>query len=388
VLKASFAIMMNIRRFNLIVYLLTVSVLSLFSLESLAQKISTADRRDLRKKEDTLSELSRQMVFSQNPAERFRADSNFVRTLVRALKIKNAFYHPFDSLNISRLYSPDSTFRIFTWQMKKDEYVYLQKGAIQMNMADGSLKLFPLFDNSMFSAKPLDSVRNRNSWIGAIYYKVIVKEHAGKKYYTLLGFDDFAISSNKKWMEVLSFNSNGEPVFGGPVISFKEDSVPKPTQHRFNIEYKKEAKTVFNYDADLDMIVYDHLISETDEPGKADTYIPDGDYEGFKWKDGQWVHVDKIFNFKLEDGQSPLEDKIRDAEGNIDEKKLEEASQRNIDRANQPAGSSKPPANKQNSDKSPTKKTAPAKAPSKKTDNNNLPVKKADTGTKKTDNQR
>ncbi len=312
-----------------------------------AQKISAADKKELKKKEDTLAALSRTMVISENPAERFRADSNFVRTLVRALRTKNAFYHPFDSLNISRLYAPDSTFRIFTWQMKKDEYVYLQKGAIQMNTPDGSLKLFPLFDYSMFASNPLDSVRNRNNWIGAIYYKVIAREHKGKKYYTLLGFDDFAISSNKKWMEVLHFNNNGEPVFGGPFISFKEDSVKRPVQYRFNIEYKKEATTVFNYDAELDMIVFDHLISESDEPAKKDTYIPDGDYEGFKWKDGQWVHVDKVFHFKLEDGQTPGDNLLRDADGNIDEKKLEEASQRNIHKAKPPVRKDDPkPATK------------------------------------------
>src|SRR5688572_15841031 len=264
-------------RSKMAVLLIFSTVLLSFS-ASYGQKISSADRKQLRKKEDSLARFSRDMVFSPNPAERFRADSNFVRTFVRALKTKNAFFYPFDSINISRLYAPDSTFRIFTWQMKKDEYVYMQKGAIQMNTPDGELKLFPLFDNSMFSSKPLDSVRNRNNWIGAIYYKIIVKEHQGKKYYTLLGFDDFAISSNKKWMEVLTFNNNGEPVFGGQVISFKEDSVKKPTQHRFSIEYKKEAKTVLNYDPELDMIVYDHLISETEEPNKPDTFIPDGDY--------------------------------------------------------------------------------------------------------------
>ena len=73
--------------------------------------------------------------------------------------------------------------------------------------------------------------------------------------------------------------------------------------------------------------------SRTEEPEKKNTYIPDGSYEGFKWKDGQWVHVDKIFDFKLQDGQFPVDDKLRDDQGNIDEKKLEEASQKNIEKA-------------------------------------------------------
>jgi hypothetical protein len=248
--------------------------------------------------------------------------------------VRNSFDYPFDSLRtISRLYAPDSSFRIFTWQLKKDEYVYLQKGAIQIKTANGELKLFPLFDYSMYTSKPGDSVRTKDNWIGAIYYKLILKEHRGKKFYTLLGFDDYAISSNKKWMEVLTFNERQEPIFGGPYISFKEDTVKKPVQSRFSIEYKKEANTVFNYDPELDMIVFDHLISETEEPAKKNTYIPDGSYEGFKWKDGQWVHVDKVFDFKLQDGEFPVDDKLRDDQGNIDEKKLEEASQKNIEKS-------------------------------------------------------
>lgn len=299
-----------------------------------AQKVSTKDKRELILKEDSLKVYADKMINAQEASERFRADSNFIRGLVRALKTRHSFYHPFDSLRtISHLYAPDSTFRIFTWQLKKDEYVFLQKGAIQMNTPDGSLKLIPLFDYSMYTGKPLDSVRTKDNWIGAIYYRIIMKQHNGKKYYTLLGFDDYAISSNKKWMEVLSFNSRQEPVFGGPFISFKDDSTKKAVQTRFNIEYKKEANTLLNFDPDLDMIVFDHLISETDEPEKKNTYIPDGSYEGFKWTNGQWVHVDRVFDFKLEDGQFPVDDQLRDEDGNINEKKLEEASQKNIEKA-------------------------------------------------------
>jgi hypothetical protein len=297
------------------------------------QQISPADKKELQKKEDSLKMLSANMVFSEKAADRFRSDSFFTRTFVRALKVKNAFYYPFDSLNVSKLYSPDSTFRIFTWQLKKDEYMYLQKGAIQMNTPDGSLKLFPLFDYSMFTAKPLDSVRTRNNWIGAIYYRIIPKEYNGRKYYTLLGFDDFSISSNRKWLEVMHFNERGEPVFGGNVISFKEDSVKRPAQARFNIEYKKEAKTFFNYDPEKDMIVFDHLISESNEPERKSTFIPDGDFEAFKWEKGQWVHVERLeFEMKLQDGQFPRESTILDDAGNSNEQRLEEASRRNMER--------------------------------------------------------
>lgn len=298
-----------------------------------AQTISAADRAILQKKEDSLQVFSARMVFDSIAANRFRSDSIFVRTFVRALLTKNSFYYPFDSLNISRLYAPDSSFRIFTWQMKKDEYVYMQKGAIQMPTKDGSLKLIPLFDVSMFTKNPMDSARSARNWIGAIYYRIIMKEYNGKKYYTLLGFDDFSVNSNKKWMEVLSFNDKGEPVFGGPFISYKDDSVKRPVQKRFSIEYKKEARTFLNYDPELDVILVDHLVSESDEPEKKWTYIPDGDYEAFKWQNGQWVHINKLFNQALKDGAFPKEALLMDDAGNINERQLEEASKRNIEKS-------------------------------------------------------
>jgi len=311
-----------------------------------AQKISKADRKLFLVKEDSLKIFADSMINAEAAGKRFLADSQFVRTFVRTLRTNNSFSFYFDSLpTVSKLYPPDSSFRIFTWQLKKDDYMYYQKGAIQMKTADGSLKLFPLFDASMFTAKPLDSVRTRKNWIGAIYYRIIEKTFNGKNYYTLLGFDDYSVSSNRKWMEVMSFDDQtGEPVFGGPMISFKDDtSKVKPVLNRFDIEYKKEARTQFNYNPELDMIIYDHLISETEEPGKKDTYIPDGDFEGFKWENGQWLHVDKVFNFKvkMKDGEFPQEATIKDANGNNDEKKLMEQSEKNIENAKKKAAGKK-----------------------------------------------
>ena len=311
-----------------------------------AQRISSTDRKLLIKKEDSLKVYADSMINAERAGKRFLSDSQFVKTLVRALKIPQSFYYPFDSMpTVSRLYPADSSFRIFTWQLKKDEYMYYQKGAIQMRTPDGSLKLFPLFDASMFTGKPQDSVRTRKNWIGAIYYRIIQKEFNGKKYYTLLGFDDYTVSSNRKWMEVMSFDETGEPVFGGPVISFKNDTTRvKPVLNRFSIEYKKEARTQFNYNPEMDMIIYDHLISESEEPARKETYIPDGDFEGFRWENGQWVHVDKVFNFKLREGEVPKEATIIDDGGNVDEKKLMDQSEKNMQNAKKKEAEAKKPA--------------------------------------------
>lgn len=295
-------------------------------------RYSAKDKLKLEKQQDSLKLFAFNIVNGEEPGQRFRADSVFIRMLVRSLKIPNSFYFPFDSLQtISKLYAPDSSFRIFTWQIKKDVYVFLQRGAIQMRTADGSLKLIPLHDFSMFTKRPYDSVRNANNWIGAIYYRIIQKNYNGKNIYTLLGFDDFTINSNKKWMEVLTFDEQGQPVFGGPYFSFKNDSAKisnKPVD-RFYIEYKKEASTTFNYDSSLNMIVYDHLISETEEPKRQETFVPDGDYEGFTWLNGQWLHVPKVFGNTMKlDGQFPQEQKILNDAGGVDESLLKQPTEK------------------------------------------------------------
>ena len=199
----------------------------------------------------------------------------------------------------------------FTWQVMLDENTQRRHGAIQMKTDDGSLTLFPLIDRSVVIKNQLDTITNNEWWIGAIYYKIIKKVFNNKPYYTLLGYDENTMRSTKKWIEVLHFNDKGQPIFGGNFISFKQDSVPLPTQSRFSIEFKKDGNGRIMYDSDLDIIIYDHLISETNEESKKYTYIPDGDYEGFKWIDGKWQHINKVFTQKLIDGQAPVEKPIK-----------------------------------------------------------------------------
>ena len=139
--------------------------------------------------QDSLAGYGQQMVASTDAATRFRSDSFFTRILVRALKTPHSFQFPFDSLTtISRLYSPDSAFRIFTWQVSRDEDLHRRHGAIQMKTADGSLQLFPLLDKSADMGKIEDTITSHMAWVGAIYYRIIEKnfEKKVKEYLKLL----------------------------------------------------------------------------------------------------------------------------------------------------------------------------------------------------------
>src|SRR5687767_13667186 len=122
-------------------FFLAIILVALFSVSASAQRIKAADYKFLQKKEDSLKVLATKIMEGINPGDRLKADSLFTKMLVRSLKTSNSFYFPFDSLYaISKLYAPDSSFRIYTWQMVINENVIRQHGAIQMKTADGSLK--------------------------------------------------------------------------------------------------------------------------------------------------------------------------------------------------------------------------------------------------------
>ena len=299
--------------------LFSIFCLSLFSAG--AQRIKRTDR-PLQKWEDSLQQYSLQIIEGKTAADRFIADSIFTKIFVRALLNKNSFRYPFDSLeSISKITAPDSIFKIFTWQMVINENMIRQHGAIQMKTTDGSLQLFPLIDKSDIIIHQADTSTNNRSWIGAIYYKIIPTKNGNQQFYTLLGYDENNIRSTKKIIETLQF-SNGEPIFGAHLFSFFEDAISQPAVSRYTLEYKKNTGARVTYDAQLGMIIFEHLESETNEPAKKWTFIPDGDYEGFKWKNGKWIHVNKVFNQVTPEGKEPIPNPIKDGKGNTIEEKL------------------------------------------------------------------
>ncbi|RYY70584.1 MAG: hypothetical protein EOO13_06125 [Chitinophagaceae bacterium] len=297
--------------------LLPLLALSLFlHFSAAAQRISRQDLVVLKKQEDSLKNLSLKIIQGINSSDRFLADSIFTKVFVRALKTPNSIYFPFDSVyTVSKLYAPDSSFRIYTWQMVINDNIIRQHGAIQMRTADGSLKLFPLIDKSDITTNIADTIASNLGWMGAVYYRIIETKAQGKSFYTLLGYDENNIRSNKKVIEVLTFN-NGQPQFGAKQFSIPSGFGYKNTMARFILEFKKDASPRLTYDTDLNMIVFEHLISESNQPNKKWTLVGDGDYEGFKWMDGRWVYVNKIFNEVTPEGKAPAPVPLNDSKLN------------------------------------------------------------------------
>ena len=267
-----------------------------------AGALSPVAAERLRASEDTLAILAYAVVNDSLADTRFMACQGLITKLVRTLKTENSFRYPFDRLKtLSILAPPDSSFRIFTWQLFVDDSTYRYYGAIQMNQAD--LKLFPLIDRSFqMPAPPLKDTMSTDRWYGALYYNLRPFDTREGRKYLLFGYDGFTFFEKRKVIDVLHFDAAGKPVLGAPVF-YKETE--KEPAYRLLLEYSSEAKVRLNWDEQYQMILFDHLIPFQSPYTGTVTYVPDGSYDGFKLEKGRWKFVDKVFNDVMEEAPRP-----------------------------------------------------------------------------------
>jgi len=254
--------------------------------------LGAADRDAIHEIEDTLAVLGFAVINDSLPDERFLACRQMIPTLVRALKKPHSFDYPFERLkSVSIQYPADSTFRIFTWQLYVDENDYRYFGAIQLNTPQ--LQLIPLVDRSFQVEAPEQAALSPDQWYGAVYYNLMTLDSPQGKYYLLFGFDGYELFRKRKVLDVLTFNERGEAVFGAPVIPGKAGAPPR---HRMVLEYSAEASIRLNYDAALDLVIFDHLITMGGQHGEGPVNFPDGSYEAFKVDKGRLSYIDKVWN--------------------------------------------------------------------------------------------
>ncbi len=254
-----------------------------FYFNSTAQKVS----KDLLKEyEDTLMIMSKKIMFSKTQIEKEEANLSFKKTLKEVLSFKNSFKYPFDSLKtISRLYSPDKKFRIFNWFIHNEDSTYKYFALIQYKNTDTKkYQIIELIDKSKGMRNSENKKLDKKNWFGSLYYKIIHIKKKGTKYYTLLGWDGIDQYSTQKIIDVMYFKRKNEVFFGAPIFIKN-----KKKYNRFFIEYNQRTNISLKYIKENKKIIYDHLVPIKKElNGLNEYYVPDGTFDGFKYKNGRW----------------------------------------------------------------------------------------------------
>lgn len=274
-----------------------------------AQEISPQDKERLEIMEDSMVTTVDSMYEAFMPDSHPIYCERLVKQLIRTLKVPNSYLYPFDKLKqkINIIAPEDNAFRIFNWGLDISPIYRRYYGAIQLPQEQ--LKLYGLNDYAeKLGRNAEDTVLTGGKWYGALYYNILPTEYEGRKMYTMFGFSAGGGLSNKKVLDPL-FLTDTSITFGAPVFGFPSQNRPKERVKRFILEYKKEVHVAMNWDKEKQLIIFDNLTSQVNDPNRKYTYAPSGEYDGFSWENDMWNFHRNLFPVKeLQDGQAPTEE--------------------------------------------------------------------------------
>lgn len=230
--------------------------------------------------QDSLLRLGQDMFTTQGEAERIEKNFRFVKTLVSSLKEKHSFLYKFEKLEmISLLESPDTQFRVFSWNIPLNDGSFLYYGAIQTKTKSGELQLVPLLDKTFEIDKPEEARLTPDKWYGAQYYELIPLGDS----YALLGWKGHNPEFSQKVIEILQY-SNGQYSLGQPIFSDSSNRA----RRIFN--FTREANMYLRLQKDKSNIVFDHIApADSSLIGNYKYYGPDLSYDAYLIKSGKLI---------------------------------------------------------------------------------------------------
>ncbi len=266
-----------------------------------AQTIKPEIKDSLADFEIRLAGLGEMMVRNFDEETRLSSGKNFIINMARALRLENSYFYPFDSLkHVMIKKAPDNSFRIITWNVATNDEHFRYFGVLQMNPQwldkqknkNEYKSFYPLIDRSDSINTYLFKATGPDQWFGATYYDIIKVSNKNINYYCLFGWDGYRATSNRKVVDVLTFE-NGKPIFGAPIFDLKQR---KPF-YRMVWEFSNNATMTVRYLPKQKALIYENIIP--DKPANAgnfSTYLPDGTFDYLIWKKGIWEKQPGMFN--------------------------------------------------------------------------------------------
>jgi hypothetical protein len=254
-----------------------------------------------RKAEVQLRHLQKKAFYSTKESERIEGNKEFIEEWDRIVANPAILQYPFDSLKEISVLSPrDKKFKLITWNLHKNDgshfyFGYLlvrntktvKRGFFKRTTTE-EYEYFKLLDRSATVKSPENYIGSTDKWFGMLYTQLV--ECDG--YYLLIGWDGNDKLVQRKFIDVLSFRSDGTPVFGKDVFRF-----PRKNPRRIMFEYSQEVSMSVKYNEKKNEILYSHL-----EPnqrgsileGQFQYYGPDGSFDAFVLKRNKWMVVENV----------------------------------------------------------------------------------------------
>lgn len=249
---------------------------------------------------EVLGELGKTIISFTDETTRLENNEVFRTFLQRAINEENSYDYKFDSIStISILKSDDDKLKIYNWAFPYENGTYIFYGFLQIKTEKG-IRVVELFDQS----DVITSYKYRKfipeKWFGALYYNILTREHKGKTYYTLIGWDGHNSYTTKKVIDIITIDKYGDVEFGAPIFDLYTNAKPKPKRrppspYRMVYEFASMVSMKLNWDTEENYIIFDHLSPLTsDKEEFANYYGPDLTFDSFRWENGNWVLYENV----------------------------------------------------------------------------------------------
>jgi len=225
--------------------------------------------------------------YLKTDSEKNILNDSILKIFNNILQIDESFNNKFDNLkHIGKVISNDNLCRLITWNIKYSNGSFKYFGFVQFNnIKKNKIQTFNLCDLSDSIKQPEIASLSYNNWYGVLYYNIYNYKYKNKNFYILFGWDGNNYYTNKKIIDILTFNNNGKPIFGKPVFKI-ENKIYK----RLIFEFSIKATMTCNYNSSINAIVFDHLSPENkSKKGLYQFYGPDGTFDGLKLEKDKWV---------------------------------------------------------------------------------------------------
>lgn len=274
--------------------------------------VQAQDKAVMAQHQKRLASLLEQAATAPTDNERYLASEQAVGELTAALDEEGSERWKWQLPTVaSVLASPDGQLRIFTWAVVRDNGEFECFGAVQFyNDREEEYQYLLLNDKSEDIMNREESVLSASNWFGAVYQDIIQTSHAGKTYYTLLGWNGVDNLTERKIIEPVVLRG-GVPQFGAPLfrrernlrrvvleyrndamvnLSFEEQFVEEVQRDRVKVKGSNRYRTVEKRKQHKEkMIIFDEVEPQiAGMEGLFQYYVPSGLELAYAFVDGKW----------------------------------------------------------------------------------------------------
>jgi hypothetical protein len=238
-----------------------------------------------------LEDLYKRITDTKDESEKLRLNDSIKLIISSYAASDSVFIHRFETLRyLGQIISPDMKLKIITWNvfMRNSPNRYF---CYIVRKGERKQKNSVYFLAGQNHEEPIrtDITYNSGNWYGALYYAIQPFRKKRQTHYILLGLDYGNINVARKLIDVLSFTSGGDLLFGLDCI--EKNNV---TRQREVFEYSPEGIVSLRMETPK-KIVFDRVTTISTGHGDGSELSGAGiTFDAYVFKRGSWRFISDV----------------------------------------------------------------------------------------------